>query len=191
MSFPIKLKRHCLALLFLLLLSCKGEQSVENNIAGLTPEDAADFIDPGQLLAYTTKEEQAIYVAAGQEQLVAEALGAKVEGRLWHLQEDNGAAREKKELKPEDYYPRVAIIKWTYLNGFKCTEKEAGSWINITTKRGKFVRSYQTTEPGWWCMREPGRCKIIFKEVTGDFWTRPEGRGERKTETRKLSACVQ
>jgi len=174
-----------------ILISCMESKTTEDAIIGFAEDgDISEFIEPDQLLAYIVENEQVIYVANGAEQTVAEEMGAEIKGQTWYLKEDNGAGREKKELKWADYHPRMIIVKWTYLRGFRCLEKEKGEWINVTDKRNRFIRSYQTTEKGWWCMREDGACKIILKEVTGDFWTKQEGKGTKRTETRKLSACT-
>jgi len=191
-------RQFSIALIICIIMwCCASDKPVDNVIIGpvsenamITSAEARDHIDASHLMAYVAEDDPAIYVSKGFEEQVATLTAARIEGQVWFLKEDNGQGREKKELKPEDYYPRVSIVKWTYLQGFRCEEKEAGTWINVLNKKGRFVRSYKTTEKASWCMSGDGSCKIILKEVTGEFWSRREGRGRKRTETRKLSACV-
>lgn len=131
----------------IIMWCCASDKSVQNIIIGPLSENASissaeaeDHIDASQLMAYVADDDPAIYVSKGFEEEVAAITAARIEGQVWFLKEDNGQGRKKKELKPEDYYPRVSIVKWTYLRGFRCEEKEAGTWINVVNKKGKFVR---------------------------------------------------
>ena len=176
-------------------ICCDTDTEIDNGALGLSDSDTAessilDHVDTENLLAYIVDDEPSIYIAKGMDYEVATALDAVVDENVWMLKADS-VKREKKELKWDEWYPRVAIIKWTYMRGFKCKKVPAGTWLDITNKKGKFKRSYKTTEEGWWCLREKGAsCKIILKKVTGDFYTKRNGRGRKKRETRKLSACT-
>ena len=187
----------CLFFLMIIGYSCESTTETRDAVIGINEnkderiEDIMDFVDPDQPLAYIVEGELTIYIARGYEEAVAKALDANIENGIWLLKEENFAVkREPKELKWEDWYPRLAIIRWTYMRGFTCVEKPAGSWINITNKKNKFVRSYKTTEKDWWCQREVGQsCKVVNKLTPGDYYTKREGRGRKKFETRTLSAC--
>lgn len=152
-----------------------------------------EAILPDELLAYVNIDDSVIYVTKGYEEEVAEDLGADVDGNIWHMKEDGAlVARERKELEVQNFYNQVAIVKWTYLKGFKCEQHPAGFWLNIYRRRsGRFYRSHKTTAAGRWCIyRRAGRCKLAVIEVEGEYWTRPRGRGRRKNEKHKLGACV-
>src|SRR5687768_8873482 len=120
----------------IIMWCCTSNRSVDNVIigpvtdnAGINSAEAEDYIDASHLMAYVAEDDPAIYVSKAFEEEVAAITAARIDGPVWFLTEDNGQGREKKELKPEDYYPRVSIVKWTYLRGFRCEEKEAGTWI--------------------------------------------------------------
>lgn len=156
--------------------------------------DLMEFIEPEQLLAYVlVEDDSAIYVAKGQEALVAKALNAQIEGEYWQLQEaGKKRKRKRKEAKFSDWFPPVLHVKWTYLKGLTCKTLAAGAWIPIRNKRGKFIRSYQTPTKADWCVLEKGKlCKILFKKIEdGTFYTGPKGTGRKKIETRTLSGCA-
>ena len=150
--------------------------------------DITKFINPDQPLAYIAEDDPFIYVAKGYEQEVAKELGAEVNGDTWKLQEEKFLKKRKlKELKWEDYHPRVAIIIWTYMKGFKCKEIPAGTWLNVTSKKNKFLRSYKTPQKDWWCLREKGqRCKIVIKKITGDFLYQTQRKREKESRNKAL-----
>jgi hypothetical protein len=166
----------------------------DETVAG-SPIDMRELFPPSDVLAYVDGDDEIIYVAAGREKEVARRLDARIDGDVWILKEgDEEVRRQKQELDYDRWYPRVAIVKWTYLRNMDCREIEAGTWMPVYRRRDgalRFHRSFQTTEKAWWCVTVRGRaCRVVFEDVSTDFFTKPEGEGRRIRETRRLTKCA-
>lgn len=173
-----------------------GEEPEDDAVFGIRDnvdgEGVWDFLEPDQLLAYTVDNEEVIYVAEGMEEQVAADLNAIVKDDIWVFQEQ-GQEKEvkKKPLNWQDWYQGIKHVKWTYLQGMECKKVTKGTWQNVRNKRGKFLRSYQAPEDASYCTFRKGfRCKVLVKELETEFFTKPNGRGQKLKEKRKLSFCA-
>lgn len=177
----------------------------EGVIVGLPSPDVADelidrFLPTENILAYTLVDDPFIYIAEGQEEVVASQLDAQVNGDVWLFQENGKEVkREKKvtDISIHDYM--ISMVATTVLKGWRCEPLGAGSWVSFfSRKRGwngwkyKVIMQYKTTVDGHWCRMDNRRqCQTVWNTYTGEYRRRRNGRWVTTRETHRLSSCTQ